>query len=310
MSRHEFPAIGAKYAAISANLKSLCACCDNLYLGQNETPMKYLLTAIVTCALLFSMSSCYKQGFRIIVKGIGNQPPPPDSSTALLTSQTWVYDEYFDYFDSVEASLVWKRSPLVDSVNLSLNQVKFNADGTYTEITQTGTTLNGTWSYNNGEKGITVVNSEGTFKSTIQVLTSQRYEWLGSAGTYGVMVPKNQAIDTAGGRMALITAHTWVYTEYFYNFGLAVPSLVWKTNLPGALLNLGLDKVKYNTDGTYTETDQYGNIYNGTWAFTNNQTGTIVYNIQGTFSGNIELLSTDRYEWYDGVNHYGEMVPQ
>jgi hypothetical protein len=256
------------------------------------------------------MNSCYKQRISIIVKGIGTQPPPQDSTTALLTSQTWVYYEYFDYFDSVEASLVWKRSPLVDSINLSLNQVKFNADGTYTEITQTGATLNGSWSYINGEKGTQVINSEGTFTSTIQVLTSQRYEWLGPTGTYGVMVPKNQTIDTAGGRMALITAHTWIYQEYFYNFGQAVPTLVWKNNLPGALLNLGLDKVKYDSDGTYTETDQYGNIYNGTWTFINNQTGTTVWNSQGSFSGNIVLLDTDRYEWYDGVSHYGEMVPQ
>jgi hypothetical protein len=256
------------------------------------------------------MNSCFKNSLPIHIKGFGDLVPPQDSTTALLTSQTWVYYEYFDYFDSVQASLVWKRSPQKDSVNLSLNQVKFNAIGTYTEITQTGATLNGTWSYNAGEKGVTVVNSEGTFSSTIQVLTGNRYEWLASNGTYGVMVPINQTIDTTGGRMALITAHAWVYQEYFFNFNQSVPSLVWKGNLTGAQFNLGLNVVKFNPDSTYWEIDQNGTMYNGTWSFTNNQTGTVVFNSLGTFTSNIELLDTARFEWYDGVNHYGEMVPQ
>jgi hypothetical protein len=268
--------------------------------------MKNLLTVILACAVMTLMSSCFKQTLKNT-----NTPPPEDSvSTSLLTSQTWVYYEYFDHFDSLNASLVWKRYPLVDSLNLAQNQVKFNSGGSYSEITQTGATLTGTWSYSNGGAGVTVVNSEGTFASTIQLLTSQRYEWLGSNGTYGVMVPINQAIDTTGGRMALITAHTWVYQEYFYNFNQSVPSLVWKGNLTGAQFNLGLAWVKFNTDSTYSEADQNGTLYNGTWSFTNNQTGTVVYNSLGTFTSNIELLDTARFEWYDGVNHYGEMVPQ
>ena len=110
--------------------------------------------------------------------------------------------------------------------------------------------------------------------------------------------------------MALITAHPWVYQEYFYSFGQPVPSLVWKGNLPDAQFNLSLNVVKFNADSTYTETDQYGTVYNGTWSFTGNQTGTVVYNALGTFPATIERLDTARFEWYDGVNHYGEMVPQ
>ena len=263
-----------------------------------------------------TMSSCFKEVLKT------DHPPAsdsttlhsPDSTTQLLTSQIWVYYEYFDYFDSVQASLVWKRNPLKDSLNLALNQVKFNADSTYWEIDQNGDTLKGEWQYTDGEKGMVVYNSEGSFPSTIQVLTSQRFEWLGSwAGnnrTYGVMVPKNQTIDSTGDRMTLITAHTWVYQEYFYNFGQAVPSLVWKGNLSKPLFNLSLAWVKFNTDGTYSEADQNGTLYDGTWTFTNGQSGTQVNNILGTFNSNIVLLDSTRFEWYDGVNHYGEMVLQ
>src|SRR5580658_3285983 len=150
--------------------------------------MKNLLTVILGCSVMILMNSCIKQALKNT-----NPPPAGDSvTTSALTSQTWVYYEYFDHFDSVNASLVWKRYPLVDSLNLAQNQVKFNSDGSYSEITQTGATLTGTWSYNNGGAGVTVVNSQGTFASTIQLLTSQRYEWLASNGTYGVMVPLNQ----------------------------------------------------------------------------------------------------------------------
>jgi hypothetical protein len=271
--------------------------------------MKKLLTVIVACAVLTLMNSCYKNGY-LHIKGIGDLVPPQNATTALLTSQTWVYTEYFEDFSAAQATLVWKRSPQKDSLNLSLNQVKFYPSGVYTEITQTGATLNGSWNYNNGGRGITVVNSEGTFASTIQVLTGDRYEWLAANGTYGVMVPKDQPIDTAGGRMALLTAHNWVYQEYFFDFGNFAPTLVWKNNLPGASFNLSLNVVKFNPDSTYWEIDQNGVQYNGTWSFTNNQTGTTVTNSLGTFISTIELLDTARFEWYDGISHYGEMVPQ
>lgn len=269
--------------------------------------MKKLLTVILSSALVVSMSSCFKQ----LVKPTKTTPVNVDSSTDLLTSQIWVYEEYFDNFtDSVNTSLVWKRNPVVNSLNLALNQVKFNVDNTYWEITQTGDTLRGTWYYTSGGKGTTVINNQGTFNSTIETLQSQRFEWLGSAGTYGIMVPKSQVIDSTGDRLALLTAHSWVYSEYFYNFNQAIPQLVWKTNKANSPLNLSMDSVKYNTDGSYTETDQFGNVYNGTWTFTNNMTGTMVNSSLGTFTSNIELLDSTRFEWYDGVNHYGEMVPR
>jgi hypothetical protein len=268
--------------------------------------MKKLSTVILSALSILSMSSCFKQ----VQKPPKPKPVTIDSTTTLLTSQIWVYEEYFDNFPDSNTSLVWKRNPVVNSLNLALNQVKFNADSTYWEITQTGDTLRGTWNFTNGETGTTVINSQGTFNSTIETLQSQRFEWLGSAGTYGIMVPKNQLIDSTGDRLALLTAHSWAYSEYFFNFNQPVPQLVWKTNKANSPLNLSLDSVKYNTDGSYTETDQFGNVYTGTWTFTNNMTGTTVNNSLGTFSSNIELLDSTRYEWYDGVNHYGELVPR
>jgi hypothetical protein len=270
---------------------------------------------ILSAGLLLSIASCTKR-FEI------PSPVPPkaatiivDSTTAKLIGQTWVYYEYFTNFDSANTNLVWKTNRTSNTLNLALDQVKYNADNTYSEIDQNGTTFNGTWSYTDSNRtGVSVVNSLGTFVSKIQLLDSNRFEWLAPNGTYGVMVPKNQAIDTTGGRMALLTSKTWVYTEYFHDFSVTAPAnpgLVWKTNKSNSTLNLSLNVVKFNADGSYTETDQFGNIVTGTWSFLNNQTETQVINSQGTFTSIIKLLDTNRFEWVDiAGGNYGEMVPQ
>jgi hypothetical protein len=229
-------------------------------------------------------------------------------SSGVLTSQTWVYYEYFKNFND-SATLAWKTNRTSNTLNLSLNQVKFNCDSTYSEIDENGNTLKGTWTYLNNGTQVKVVNSKGTFTTTIQVLTAKRYEWLAASGNYGVMLPKNLAKDTTGGRLQLLTAKSWVYTEYFNNFNLTSPSLVWKPNKANSPLNLSQNVVKYNLDGTYSEIDQNGTLYNGTWTFLNNQTQVRVVNSKGTFTSTIMLLNTDRYEWLDtnGIT-YGEMI--
>ncbi len=271
--------------------------------------MKKQLNFILAFCAIALLHSCVKTEIRGL-----NSPKAAlvlDSTTTLLTGQTWIYYEYFTNFDSANTVLAWKTNRTSNTLNLALNQVKFNPDSTYSEIDQNGNTFNGTWSYLNNETEVKVVNSEGTFISTIESLKSQRYEWLAPNGTYGVMIPKNQVIDTTGGRLQLLTSKTWVYQEYFTGFSLTAPSLVWKTNKANSTLNLALNVAKFNADGSYTETDQFGNIINGTWSFLNNQTETQVVNYQGTFTSKIELLDSARFEWLDVAgSNYGEMIPQ
>jgi hypothetical protein len=268
--------------------------------------MKLLTSCLLTVGLLVSLSSCHK--FLIPI------PHPTvhlDSTTSRLTGTTWVYYEYFTRFDSSVTTLAWKTTRANNTLNLALNQVKFNPDSTYSEIDQNGNIFNGTWSYLNNETQVKVVNSQGTFISTIQTLTGQRYEWLAANGNYGVMVPRNQPFDNPTGRLQLLTSRTWVYAEYFYNFSALAPGLVWKPNKANSSLNLSLNVVNFYTNGTYAETDQNGTVYNGTWTFLNNQTGVQVNNSLGTFTSTIERLDSTRYEWLDTVSgHYGEMVPR
>jgi hypothetical protein len=108
----------------------------------------------------------------------------------LLTSKPWIYTEYFNGFNFTNPLLVWKPNKAYSPLNLSKNVVKFNTNGTYTEVTEDGTTLNGTWTFLNNQKQVEVYNSKGTFTSTIMLLNTERYEWVNYVGgtTYGEMV--------------------------------------------------------------------------------------------------------------------------
>jgi hypothetical protein len=108
----------------------------------------------------------------------------------LLTSKPWIYTEYFNGYNFTNPLLVWKTNKANSPLNLSKNVVKFNPNGTYTEVTEDGTTLNGTWTFLNNQQQVQVNSSKGTFTSTIMLLNTERYEWLNYVGgsTYGEMI--------------------------------------------------------------------------------------------------------------------------
>ena len=271
--------------------------------------MKKLLFSLLVACSLIQLVSCHK--FVIIIP----PPPPPvaiDSTTHLLTGQTWVYYEYFTNFDPNPTTLVWKTNRTNNIRNYSLNQVKFNADSTYSEIDQNGILYQGTWSWQDNKKGLKVVNSQGTFTSTLQSLSATRFEWKSTAGdTYAVMIPRGSDTAATGDKTAMITGKNWIYTEYFWNWDDAGPVLVWKPNKTNSPNNLSLNVVRYAPDGTYTETDQNGVVYNGTWAFLNNQTQIQVINSLGVFTSTIKRLDAGHFEWWENsTGHYGEMMPR
>jgi len=119
---------------------------------------------------------------------------------SILVSHTWVYDEYFRNYNSSNTILYYKRGKANPLLNLDPNRVTFFEDGTYTEITEFGTTLNGTWEFLNNEKGMRVYNSAGVFSSTIELLEDGRFYWYdneNSNGTYGKMLPEDCSHDNS-----------------------------------------------------------------------------------------------------------------
>lgn len=111
----------------------------------------------------------------------------------LLTGNTWLYDEYYRNYNTTNAILYYKKNQGSNLLNLSINRVTYKTDGTYTEINETGATLNGTWIFLNNETQVQVTNSYGTFTSTIMLLDQTHYNWLdqtASNGTFGKMIPQ------------------------------------------------------------------------------------------------------------------------
>ena len=101
--------------------------------------------------------------------------PTPKSKTELLTGKTWIYDEYFTNYNTVNTQLSYKRGKASNAIDLSQNRVTYAANGTYTEVNQNGQTLNGTWSFQNNETQIRVTNGVGTFTSNIVDLTETSF---------------------------------------------------------------------------------------------------------------------------------------
>lgn len=76
-------------------------------------------------------------------------------------------------------------------------------------------------------------------------------------------------------------------------------------------MDLSLNKVRYNADGTYQETTENGTTISGTWKFLNGETQTEVTNVMGTFTSNVISLTETSFIWYDqSVGRYGKMIPQ
>jgi hypothetical protein len=142
--------------------------------------MKTICYVLFFVFLGFSLTSCKKES---------NGTTTKKSKTELLTSKTWIYDEYFTNYNQASTLLAYKRDKANNIMNLSLNKVKYNADGTYEETKENGTVLTGTWKFLNGETQTEVENTNGTFTSNIVSLSETSYIWYDqSAGRYGKMI--------------------------------------------------------------------------------------------------------------------------
>jgi hypothetical protein len=146
---------------------------------------------------LFMKTISYFLFFLFLLIGATSCKKEKDSSittktkTELLTSKTWVYDEYFTNYNQAGTLVAYKKGKANNSMDLSLNKVRYNADGTYQETTENGTTISGTWKFLNGETQTEVTNVMGTFTSNVISLTETSFIWYDqSVGRYGKMIPQ------------------------------------------------------------------------------------------------------------------------
>ena len=110
---------------------------------------------------------------------------------------------------------------------------------------------------------------------------------------------KDKDDDKVKTKMELLTQKTWVYDEFFTDYDESPTVLAYKRGKSNNTLNLSNITVKFNTDGTYTETLQAGGTLAGTWKFLNNETQTEVKNTGGTYTATIITLADNNFIWQD-----------
>jgi hypothetical protein len=105
--------------------------------------------------------------------------------------------------------------------------------------------------------------------------------------------------DKVKTKMELLTQKTWVYDEFFTDYDESPTVVAYKRGKTNNTLNLSQVTVKFNTDGTYTETLTAGGSLAGTWKFLNNETQTEVKNTSGTYTASIITLADNNFIWQD-----------
>jgi hypothetical protein len=110
----------------------------------------------------------------------------------LLTSKTWIYNEYFDQVGTGNARLVYKRGVNSNILNLNGDYINFKADGTFSRVDLNGQPQTGVWSFVENETKVRSVENGQTHTSRIIILSEDEYVFYDEAyGTYGEMIPKN-----------------------------------------------------------------------------------------------------------------------
>jgi hypothetical protein len=99
------------------------------------------------------------------------------TKTQLLSDKEWIYQDY--YINNATTPLLYyqRNRATGNYANYDKNRWVYNADGTYTEVTQYGDIISGIWKFVNNETQIEVSNPRGTFNTTIVLLDEQHFNW-------------------------------------------------------------------------------------------------------------------------------------
>jgi hypothetical protein len=117
--------------------------------------------------------------------------------------------------------------------------------------------------------------------------------------------------DETKSKTQLLTAHTWVYNEYFTNYNQSSTILQYKKGKSNNMLDLTGDVLTFKADGTFSRIDYMGQPQSGTWQFLSNETQLSTIEGGVTHTSNIILLNENMFTWHDvPFGNYGEMIPK
>jgi len=108
----------------------------------------------------------------------------------------------------------------------------------------------------------------------------------------------------------MISSVTWIYNEYYINYNEANTLLAYKRYKPIILYDLSKSKLKYNTDGTYTETLESGLNVSGTWRFIENETKIELHINQQVITIKVIFINATNFQWASSNEDVlGRMIP-
>lgn len=108
----------------------------------------------------------------------------------LLTAVTWKFEAYFRDYNKATAELAWRAGKANPAYNVVNNRMIFRADGTFSELTISGSRITGKWQFGSEDSQITVIPDTGTtYNLNIQLINDSRMEWYCPENNhYGEMV--------------------------------------------------------------------------------------------------------------------------
>jgi hypothetical protein len=104
-------------------------------------------------------------------------PTTPPNKTELLSTHTWVYDEFYTNWQQPAQALAYKKGGTSNTINYAPNRVKFFRDGSFEETMNTGAFRAGIWQFQNNQ---TVIATGSTsYSNTVNIikLTADSLVW-------------------------------------------------------------------------------------------------------------------------------------
>lgn len=214
-------------------------------------------------------------------------------NTQALINKDWKYFEYYTNYNTAAPKLVYKDGKTPVSLDLKPIKVRYNSNGTYSETTAAGTTLNGTYDLSNLGKQLNIHINNQTFSSRIWP-TSDVLKWNAiDGGNYGIMMPVLPVTDPTKTLEQMLTANKWKYDICFWNYSLATSDIVY---MPGKIFINPLQNSteQYFSNHTWTAVSNGGFVQNGTWALNGNKVTVTVGSTSATHT--ITILRTGQLE--------------
>ncbi len=108
-----------------------------------------------------------------------------------------------------------------------------------------------------------------------------------------------------------LTAVTWKYQQFYKDYNQINTVLIYSIYKSNNLKDLSRNRIKYNSNNTYTETDENGTVTSGTWKFTDNEQTIELQANQTIMIKRLLVLDKTGFQWgtQDG-NTVAVMVPE